>query len=129
MRFDEFFGGERGSRRPLAPLRALQTNGHEQRLTHLSRMCGTVLGSRRRNFKLPPNTLVVPRELFTRTSHLVGLPRVSCDMMTQAALSLHLGRRNNGYQSWRSIVVHNERKCLRRTNLLIHSGLENWSAC
>ncbi|CDI87492.1 hypothetical protein, conserved [Eimeria praecox] len=89
-RFDEFFGHMEGNRRPLAPLQELLTSGQEHRLTHLQRMCGTVLGSQRKKAKLVPNILSLPREQFSRRSLLVGLPRISCDLMTQATFALHL---------------------------------------
>lgn len=92
-RFDEFFGETEGDRRPLAPLRKLLTSGHEHRLTHLYRMCGTVLGSRRKSSKLIPSILALPREHFTRKSLLVGVPRISCDLMFQATFALHLGKK------------------------------------
>lgn len=74
------------------PLQKLLISGHEYRLTHLYRMCGTVLGSQRKTSKLIPSTLALPREHFTRKSQLVGFPRISCDLMIQAAFALQLGK-------------------------------------
>ncbi|KAL8436391.1 hypothetical protein ACSSS7_001791 [Eimeria intestinalis] len=93
-RSEEFFGPSYGSRRPLAPLGALLTEGHELRMARLYQMCGISLGSRRKASNLPPNNLFVPREFFIRSSRLAGLPRLSCDLMTQALLALHLAEIN-----------------------------------
>ncbi|KAL8429362.1 hypothetical protein Efla_001200 [Eimeria flavescens] len=93
-RFEEFFKGSQTSRRPLAPLVSLLTEGHQLRILHLYRMCGVVLGGRRTTPKLPANSLFVPMELFTRRSNLVGLPRLSCDVMTQSLLALHMAEIN-----------------------------------
>ncbi|KAL8452265.1 hypothetical protein Emed_001426 [Eimeria media] len=90
-RSEEFFGPSHSSRRPLASLGVLLTEGHESRMTQLYQMCGISLGSRRIASKLPPNNLFVPREFFARNMRLAGLPRLSCDLMTQALLAMHLG--------------------------------------
>ncbi|KAL8275553.1 hypothetical protein Esti_000504 [Eimeria stiedai] len=93
-RSDEFFGPSHSSRRPLAPLGALLTEGHELRMARLYQMCGIALGNRRKASRLPPNNLFVPRESFTRTNKMGGIPRLSCDLMTQALLAMHLAEMN-----------------------------------
>lgn len=92
-RFNEFFGEYEGERRPFAPLLGLLAANHEFKLTYLYRMCGIALGFRQKNAKLLPNALFFPRDQFSRYSRLAGLPRVSCDVMTQAAYTQTLGKK------------------------------------